>query len=85
MKNILQVKSKRLKKAVKKHRKILEEQRELLKQARTEAQAIIENAKKQGEDNVKKSLLLLVLKRTFKRISSNMKSTQKKKKQLLHS
>ena len=37
------------KKAVQKQLKYLEEQRDLLKEARTEAQELIENAKKQGD------------------------------------
>ena len=45
--------------------KLLEEQRDLLKEARTEAQELIENAKKQGEFNVKKLLWQLVQKQNI--------------------
>ena len=43
------MKSKAQKKAVKKQLNYLEEQRALLKEARTEAQELIENAKKQAD------------------------------------
>ena len=54
----------------------------LLKEARTEAQVLIENAKKQGENNVKKLLQLLVLKLNVLKNQQNLKSNNKKKKQL---
>ena len=43
------MKLKRLKKAVQNQNKLLEEQRNLLKEARNDAQAIVENAREQGE------------------------------------
>ena len=49
MKNILQVKLDAAEKSRVEAKKLLEEQRALLKEARTEAQVLIENAKKQGD------------------------------------
>jgi F-type H+-transporting ATPase subunit b len=60
--------------------KLLEEQRELLKQARTEAQVLIENAKKQGE--VQREEIVLAARAESERVKeSAMREIEQQKEQ----
>jgi F-type H+-transporting ATPase subunit b len=60
--------------------KLLEEQRELLKQARTEAQGLIENAKKQGE--VQREEIVLAARAESERVKeSAMREIEQQKEQ----
>ena len=52
-------------------KKLLEEQRTLLKEARTEAQGLIENAKKQGE--LQREEIIVVARSEAERIKENAK------------
>ena len=62
--------------------KLFEEQRALLKEARQEAQILIESAKKQGDVHVKKLFKLLVLNLTVSNKQLNLRLNNKKKMQL---